>query len=180
MACNIKTSVSREPLDTARLVTIPGMPVGAIGTIRYGSGGSYAVTATFPDGRSCAARFAYGTTTSEVEEKWAKAVAKMPKPAKPVPPEERYRPTTEPFLTEWLALHKQHLKALREGKKDPLRLGDAAKLADAKYAVYSREYAHRFPASVAATEAAKALRKSGVKAHARKGVIKVTAKGASK
>ena len=29
-------------------------------------------------------------------------------------PEERNKPTTEPFLTEWLALHKQHLKALRE------------------------------------------------------------------
>jgi hypothetical protein len=53
-------------------------------------------------------------------------------------PEERHKPTTEPFLSEWLALHKQHLKALRDGKKDPLRLCDAAKLADAKYAVYRR------------------------------------------
>ncbi len=95
-------------------------------------------------------------------------------------PEERNKPTTEPFLTEWLALHKQHLKALREGKKDPLRLADACKLSDAKYAVYLREYAARFPKSVAANEAAKALRKAGVKANARKGVVRVTAKGKSK
>jgi hypothetical protein len=92
-------------------------------------------------------------------------------------PEERHKPTTDPFLSEWLALHKQHLKALRDGKKDPIRLADAAKLADAKYAVYLREYAARFPASVAATESAKALRKAGVNAHARKGVVRVTAKG---
>lgn len=108
-------------------------------------------------------------------------------------PEERNKPTTEPYLTEWLALHKQHLKALREGKKDPLRLGDAAKLADAKYAVYRRSAdwnpqsvttpdfaAHRRETESIAREAAKALRKAGVKANARKGVVRVTAKGESK
>lgn len=162
----------------ARIATIPAMPKGATGNLQYGSGKTYTVTATFPDGRSYYARFAYGTPTGEVEEKWAKAVARLPKPAKPVSPTwEVHKPTTEPFLTEWLALHKQHLKALRHGKKDPIRLADAAKLADAKYAVYLREYAARFPASVAATESAKALRKAGVKANARKGVVRVTAKG---
>jgi hypothetical protein len=157
--------------------TIPAMPKGATGNLQYGSGKTYTVTATFTDGRSCSARFAYDTPAGEVEEKWAKAVAKIPKPAKPVPATERHKPTTEPFLTEWLALHKQHLKALRNGKKSPIRLADAAKLADAKYAVYLREYASRFPRSVIAADAAKSLRKLGFKANARKGVVRVTAKG---
>lgn len=179
MASGIKASVSQESVSVAhRVAIIPGLPAGSRGAISYGSGKTYTVTATFADGRSCSARFAYGTPAGEVEEKWAKAVARLPKPAKPVSPTwEVHKPTTEPFLTEWLALHKQHLKALRHGKKNPIRLVDAAKLADAKYAVYLREYAARFPASVAATEAAKALRKAGVKANARKGVVRVTAKG---
>ena len=95
-------------------------------------------------------------------------------------PEERNKPTTEPFLTEWLALHKQHLKALRDGKKDPLRLCDAVSLADAKYAVYQRSVVARFPHHAVAKDAAKELRKAGIKANARKGAVRVTAKGKAK
>jgi hypothetical protein len=92
-------------------------------------------------------------------------------------PEERHKPTTEPFLSEWLALHKQHLKALRDGKKDPLRLCDAVKLADEKHAVYRRERDALYPMFATARGMAKALRRQGVKVSTRKGVVRVTAKG---
>jgi hypothetical protein len=92
-------------------------------------------------------------------------------------PEERHKPTTDPFLSEWLALHKQHLKALRDGKKDPIRLADAAKLADAKYAVYRRERDALCPMFATARGMARALRRQGVRASAREGVVRVTAKG---
>ncbi len=117
---------------------------------------------------------------AEAMAQWRKEVRECERCYLQKHPEERNKPTTEPFLTEWLALHKQHLKALREGRKNPLRLCDAAKLADAKYAVYRREYAARFPMFATAQDGAKALRKAGVKAHARKGVVRVTAKGKGK
>lgn len=126
---NITTSVGRNPIAGQRQATIPALPIGTYATARFGYGKTYTVTATFPDGRACSARFAYGTSADEVEAKWQRAVAKAP-------------PSTA--------------------------------LTAPDYAAPRRD------AQAIATEAAKALRKAGIKANARKGVVRVTAKGKSK
>lgn len=132
------------------------------------------------DGHSHMKVLSLRATRAEAMKQWREVCSRCERCYLRKHPEERNKPTTEPFLTEWMALHRQHLKALREGKKDPLRLGDAAKLADAKDAVYRREWANRFPMFATAQDAAKALRKAGVNAHARKGVVQVTVSGKSK
>ena len=122
MTSNAKAS------GAGRISTIPAMPKGATGNLQYGSGETYTITAAFADGRSCSARFAYGTSADEVEAKWQRAVARvkaLPSPAL----------TTPDFA------------------------------------------AHRRETESTAREVAKALRGSGVKANARKGVVRVTAKG---
>lgn len=122
MTSNAKASVSQ------RQATMPAFPIGTYAMARFGYGKTYTVTATFPDGRACAASFAYGTSAEEVEAKWQRAVARVKAPPSPV-------------------------------------------LTTPDFAAYRRE------TESTAREVAKGLRKAGVKANARKGVVRVTAKG---
>lgn len=102
------------------------------------------------DGHSHMKVLSLRATRAEAMKQWREVCSRCERCYLRKHPEERNKPTTEPFLTEWMALHRQHLKALRE----------------AMFAT--------------AQDAAKALRKAGVNAHARKGVVQVTVSGKSK
>lgn len=164
-----------------RTVFVPRAPKGTSAVVSFPPGKKgHGVSVAVADGHTHSMFVPDGTPPAEAAKRWREVERECGLCCSRKHREERRKPITEPFLSEWLALHKQHLKALREGKKDPRRLCDAAKLADAKYAVYLREYAARFPRSAIATDAARSLRSLGFKAHARKGVVRVTAKGKAK
>lgn len=162
-----------------RTVFVPRAPKGTSAVVSFppGKKGYRVSTAVTADGHTHSMFVPDGMLPAEAAKRWRQVERECGLCCSRKHPEERHKPTTEPFLAEWLALHKQHLKALRHGKKNPIRLADAAKLADAKYAVYRRERDALCPMLATARGMAKALRKQGVKANARKGVVRVTAKG---
>jgi hypothetical protein len=99
----------------------------------------YTLSMQVDSGRLAMARIPFGASPERVAKAWDKAIVnanRLPRM------EEQFKPADEPFLSEWLALHRQHKKALRDGKKNVLRLIDAVRLADEKYAVYLRWFKH--------------------------------------